>query len=481
MWFLPILVISAIVVAVSRSPRDSGPPQQFALAAPPPPPPGPISVLGEYIRVGHFPPPTVILCAIAEAESVGRDDIASDIIRMFVAPIVHQYEMENVQHVAPPIVYAPVPVPMPAYSPSPVYAPAYAAPAYAPAYAPPPPVARVRYERGSCAAPRSRSPREAVPSPPVVHRPPPPPLALGPGRVPSTDDEIRAMLSADPERFIAMVTRGPVIEVPREAVKRAAARSIEVLPPPPAPLKADTLADQLLGLPGYASSGVVQTAPGNEIFEVRWLRGYPVPSLPQRIDGRPVRVIVVDALPVALVPETTASVPTGLPSETVAQMQEAAGLHEAADQTRSLAPGSPIHGVTDDDWRTFVMRLEREPPTFNSSRHVGQYRQSRSRLVELDIDPAAILNSAQAQRTALDVDLADAHHHATEGGLLSEHLGRPAMIPEHDAPEMITLSGVLGVIQCAGLDNATNWLERYDDRKRYPNTTQAFLRTNGVF
>jgi len=40
---------------------------------------------------------------------------------------------------------------------------------------------------------------------------------------------------------------------------------------------------------------------------------------------------------------------------------------------------------------------------------------------------------------------------------------------------------VLGVIQCAGLENAVGWLERSNDRKRYPYTTQVFQRTNGVF
>ena len=167
--------------------------------------------------------------------------------------------------------------------------------------------------------------------------------------------------------------------------------------------------------------------------------------------------------------------------EVVAQMQDAAGLHKVADQTRAMVPGSPIGGVADDAWRAFVACLEREDPTFASSRHIGRYRQCRDRLEELGIDPEKILDSAQAQRAALDVDLADAHHHALEGGLLADHVGRRISIPGRDAPETITLSGMLGVIQCAGLDNATNWLERQGDRKRYPHTTQAFSNTNGVF
>ena len=235
------------------------------------------------------------------------------------------------------------------------------------------------------------------------------------------------MLNADPARFFAMMTRS-VIEVPREVVQRTV--------PPAIPI------------------------------------AMPLPASPPPV------IEVIDDLGA---PPAEPADRTGLPPEMVAQIQEAVGLHEVADQTRALAPGSPIGAVSDDAWRAFVTSLSREDPTFSSSRHVGQYRQCRDRLEDLGIDPNKILDSAQAQRSALDVDLADAHHHAAEGGLLADHVGRRVMIPGHDEAETITLSGVLGVIQCAGLDNATNWLERQGDRKRYPHTTQAFLRTNGVF
>jgi hypothetical protein len=164
-------------------------------------------------------------------------------------------------------------------------------------------------------------------------------------------------------------------------------------------------------------------------------------------------------------------------------MQQEADLRAtaAAHEAQALGPGSPIGGVSDASWRQFVARLSRESPQFNSSRHVGQYRQRRERLAELGIDPGAIHGSGIAQRAALDADLADAHNHAAAGGVLSEHLGRPLAVPGRDAPEKLTLSGLLGVIQCAGLEGAVGWLERPNDRKRYPHTTQAFLHTNGVF
>ncbi len=255
--------------------------------------------------------------------------------------------------------------------------------------------------------------------------------------------------------------------------------------PPPAAADEATLTDaisaQLSQLPGFAGAGVVLDQSGAEAFEVSWLRGYPIPSLPQQAGDWPVRVVVVESLPVALAPPDATVQPAGLLPETVAQMQEAAGLPEAADRTRSLAPGSPLGGVSDDAWRAFVVLLERESPSFSSSRHVGQYRQRRERLSELGIDPGKILGSAQAQRAALDIDLADAHNHAAAGGLLDEHLGRSIVVPGLEEAAPITLSGLLGVIQCAGLDGATGWLERTGDRKKFPHTTQAFSRTNGVF
>ncbi len=211
---------------------------------------------------------------------------------------------------------------------------------------------------------------------------------------------------------------------------------------------------------------LVDPSSGGEIFEVRWLRDYQLPPLPQMIDGLPVRVVIVDDLPV---PQ-----PSGLSPETV-------GSHGAADQTHTLPPGSPLGAVSDEAWCEFVMRLAREAPTFSSSRHVGQYRQRRDRLTELGINPNAIHGSAGAQRSALDADLADAYGHAAAGGLLTEHLGRAITMPGHNGAETITLSGLLGVIQCAGLEGAVGWLERPNDRKRFPHTTQAFLRTNGVF
>ena len=406
MWFLPILLVGAIAMAVAnRSSRKASPPSR-QLPAGPPGTPGPISVLGEILRVGQTPPPTVILCAIAEAQSIGRNDLASDIVQVFIAPVVYHHQRAraragrsvhaNYERGSCEIVRSPRHSAESAYNP-PAAPPPFGT-GFHTAWSPPPPV-----------VPRAEAPASAPPSdfaPPLGQ----PSMPLMPS---SMDDEITALLNADPVRFMEMVSRGTL---PSTGVPQAAsAVPVPVVPPPAAPST------------------------------------------------------------------TSMAQPTGLPPETVAQMQEAAGLPEAADRTRALAPGTPIPGVPDAAWRDFVVRLARESPQFSSSRHVGQYRHRRERLAELGIDPAAIAGSAQAQRTALDADLADAHQHGVAGELFVQHLGRPIMLPGREGPETITLSGVLGVIQCAGLEGAVGWLERPNDRKRYPHTTQAFENTNGVF
>jgi hypothetical protein len=412
MWILPILLLGAIVVAAaSKSSREIAPTSR-QLPPPSSPPtvaglPGPISVLGEILRIGQIPSPTVILCAIAEAQSIGRSDLASDIVRVFVAPVVHAHQRGRAQRVRPG--YERGSCAVRATQTEADYQRGSCAQPSAPR-------AEADYQRGSCARPGS--PREAQPQPPSPMQGAP--VTQMTSR-PATEEEILSMLHVNPQTFLQMVASGrpPMIAVP-----------IEVLPAP-----------------------IVESPP---------------PSMP------------MSAMPIAPPVPTAAPQPTGLPSETVAQMQEAAGLHQAADQTRAMAPGSPLGTVPDGAWREFVTRLEREPSTFDSSRHVGQYRHRRERLAELGIDPRAIHGSAAAQRAALDADLADAHGHAAAGGLLV-HLGRAITMPGHDGSAKVTLSGVLGVIQCAGLEGAVGWLESQNDRKRYPHTTQAFLRTNGVF
>ncbi len=94
------------------------------------------------------------------------------------------------------------------------------------------------------------------------------------------------------------------------------------------------------------------------------------------------------------------------------------------------------------------------------------------------MDPHAIIGDPDAQRDALALEMADAFRHAREGGL-ADHIGR--VLDSDGHAHAITLSGVLGVIQTAGLEGACSWLESDRDRQRFRNTTATFVRVNGVF
>jgi len=155
----------------------------------------------------------------------------------------------------------------------------------------------------------------------------------------------------------------------------------------------------------------------------------------------------------------------------------------AAAEPEGAAPSSPIDGVRADAWAAFVGRVAREPLTFSARHHVGQFRARRERLRELGIDPATVIGSPEAQLAALDADMRDAYQHACSSGLVNDYLGTTLHVTagEDAQPAEVTLSGVLGVIQAAGLEGAVQWLEQPADRTRFINTTQAFLRCNGVF
>ena len=144
---------------------------------------------------------------------------------------------------------------------------------------------------------------------------------------------------------------------------------------------------------------------------------------------------------------------------------------------------SPIKDVDNEEWCAFVEKLEREGEDFRGPRHVGAFRQRIDRLRELGIDPATLTTKADQVR-ALEREMNDAYAHAAEGGLVDQYVATTVAIPNPKGKSVeheITLSGLLGLVQAAGLDGATEWLENPADRKRFPHTTKMFLQTNGVF
>lgn len=150
----------------------------------------------------------------------------------------------------------------------------------------------------------------------------------------------------------------------------------------------------------------------------------------------------------------------------------------------SAPASSPLPGISPDAWSAYRQALEREPATFDSARRVGRYALRKDRLRELGCNPDVLTTHPRAtelQDAALAIDAVDSAKHLRDSGTLDAHIGRAIALPGEDSPRRVTLSGLLGVAQVAGLEGCIGWLENPGDRKRFPHTTKMFQRANGVF
>lgn len=190
---------------------------------------------------------------------------------------------------------------------------------------------------------------------------------------------------------------------------------------------------------------------------------------------------MVTSPPLIVQPPTPADVPDWAQPEEPAQREVTQTSAPDVVPPAGAAVAPPISGVDHGQWMTFCGALARESPMFTSARHVGRYRHRKDRLAEVGFDPESIAGSPDAQDQAFAADCADAHRHVVSSGMAKEHVGRAVSIPDVEGTISVTLSGVIGIASVAGLEGCAGWLENKSDRKRFPHTTQAFLRTNGVF
>lgn len=367
--------------------------------------PSPLVVFNQIISTGQVPPPQVILCAIAEAETLGQMGLAHQIFQTYVLPVVQAAEYSNVANAR----YAGPP----AHAPTPAYgapAPAYGAPAYSPAAATPAPY---DYSADPTYAQAAQAYQGAGPQGPQSAP------AAGPGQAADHGDDGGGLAGqATAHAAQALRSRGQQAQDPQQ-----------------------------WSVPGGMSAADENAYALSRIHDMA------------RGQGRAVEVPQTDG-----------------------------GPGDDAESTSSgtltvSGKSSPIDGVGTEDWGAFVGRVSRELPTYTTARHVGQFRQRRDRLTELGIDPGSVIGSPDAQAAALEADMNDAYHHAASSGMLDEHLGSVVSVPVSGVarPMEVTLSGVLGVIQAAGLEGAASWLHDERDRHRFSGTTQAFVRTNGAF
>jgi hypothetical protein len=144
----------------------------------------------------------------------------------------------------------------------------------------------------------------------------------------------------------------------------------------------------------------------------------------------------------------------------------------AASEPQSAS--SPLDGVGDDDWQSFIEALSVEKEDFGNDRHVGRFYHSRERLKQLGIDD---VSNADLQYKALVADVSDSRKQARR--LIQDYCGDVVSVKGSEA--VITESGILGLIKSAGIKGANDWIKNPSDRDKFPRTTETFLSTNGVF
>lgn len=135
---------------------------------------------------------------------------------------------------------------------------------------------------------------------------------------------------------------------------------------------------------------------------------------------------------------------------------------------------SPIEGISDEDWRMFVETSRSETEDFSTDSSVGMFRQNRKRLAKLGIND---IGDPISQYDAFEKEVSQLMQESTV--LVKDYVAMPVVIDGDSVP--ITLSGLLSVMRIAGTKNAEKWLTSEDERKRFPNTTDAFKRSNGCF
>ncbi len=474
--------------------------------------PSPLTVLGAFLSLGETPPLAVVVSAIAHAESSGYTDLSEELVRLFLVPAEleapDRHEVDaSARHATASHMGRPVPRMGAAVATGARRNSAAAvAAAMAATRSTTPPAAS--WSRANPAVDGSAPvPTRSTTNSPASAVAPTHSASSGPVTV----DAVGASPAVDTAAVPTPASSGPAAATVAETIDAEAQRVLEMLVDPArragkvellsgsaarrgsdVEVEAQRVLDELTDPKRHAAHVELLSAPA----------GAATVEVPRRtaaahepmVDADAQRVLEMLADPAscaAKVELLPAAAEVDADAQRVLEKLSNPGLQTAKVELLSgprapevmLASRSPIDGVAPAAWLMFVGRVSRESPSFCAAQHVGRFRQRRDRLRELGIDPAKIVDSPEAQLAALDADMRDAYQHACASGLVDEYLGTElelSVVADARAAE-VTLSGVLGVIQAAGLEGAVEWLQRPADRTRFPNTTQAFLRCNGVF
>lgn len=138
---------------------------------------------------------------------------------------------------------------------------------------------------------------------------------------------------------------------------------------------------------------------------------------------------------------------------------------------------SPSEAITDDDWRMFVDASTVADPNFNSDNAIGMFRQNKKRLIKLGISEKEVKDDPISQYNAFEKEVQELMNEGI--GLIKLHTAMPIDVNGESLP--ITMSGLIAVMRNAGVQNAAKWIDSPEERKKFPNTTEAFQKANGCF
>jgi hypothetical protein len=147
---------------------------------------------------------------------------------------------------------------------------------------------------------------------------------------------------------------------------------------------------------------------------------------------------------------------------------------EIANVSPPIDPTSGMPIASKEDWQMFVSVSRVAPETFDSENSVGMFRQNKKRLAKMGISD---VTTPIKQYDAFENEVIQM---IGEGKELSRlHVAMPIDVDGETFP--ITLSGLVAVMRIAGTKNAGSWLDSPDERRKFPNTTEAFKKANGCF
>jgi len=180
--------------------------------------------------------------------------------------------------------------------------------------------------------------------------------------------------------------------------------------------------------------------------------------------------------------------------ETIGYASTAEVLRERADLLREVAEdspyGSPFPEATSPSWSRYVEAMgTADLDAISPSGHLGRWQLSPRRLQDLGL--MAEVQQAGRLVTGTWVPPMTAERWQSEAAQYraflqgtADHrrriLGGPAIGAEVEG-QAVTLSGALAVAKHATIKGLSAWLADPAERKRFPHTTSAFARCNGLF